>query len=45
MRNVTALPDDVAPRSLDVKSPQEYERELHPRREWTWRRAAPDSHA
>ena len=29
---------DVAPEALDIISPEKYEREGHPHREWTWLR-------
>jgi cholest-4-en-3-one 26-monooxygenase len=36
--SATSIPDDVAAESLDIISPQKYEREGYPHREWTWLR-------
>ena len=38
MSTATPLPEDVDPRSLDVISPEKYQREGYPHREWTWLR-------
>ena len=38
MSTVSPLPDDVAPETLDIISPEKYEREGYPHREWTWLR-------
>jgi cholest-4-en-3-one 26-monooxygenase len=33
-----SLPDDVDPATLDIVSPEKYQREGYPHREWTWLR-------
>jgi cholest-4-en-3-one 26-monooxygenase len=38
MSTLPPLPDDLAPETIDVISPQKYEREGYPHREWTWLR-------
>jgi cholest-4-en-3-one 26-monooxygenase len=38
MSTASPLPDDLDPRSLDVISPEKYEREGYPHLEWTWLR-------
>jgi cholest-4-en-3-one 26-monooxygenase len=34
----TSIPEEVDPRTLDVISPEKYQREGYPHREWTWLR-------
>ena len=38
MSTAPSLPDDVDPATLDIVSPEKYQREGYPHREWTWLR-------
>ncbi len=38
MSTATLIRDDVDPRTLDIISPEKYERDGYPHPEWTWLR-------